>query len=141
MLYIFGGLPGTGKTTLAKRLAHSQQAVHLRVDTIEQSLRELGYLINGPEGYVIAYGLAEDNLRAGLRVAADSVNPLEVTRAAWREVAMQSGAPFVEIEVICSNAAEHRARVETRASDVAGLQLPPWAEVGGRGYEPWNAPH
>src|ERR1051325_22211 len=83
MLYIFGGLPGTGKTTLAKRLAHSQQAVHLRVDTIEQSLRELGYLINGPEGYVIAYGLAEDNLRAGLRVAADSVNPLEVTRPAW----------------------------------------------------------
>ena len=38
MLYIFGGLPGTGKTTLARYLAHHQRAVYLRIDTIEQAL-------------------------------------------------------------------------------------------------------
>ena len=79
MLYIFAGLPGTGKSTLAQRLARAQQAVHLRIDTIEQSLREVGCLINGPEGYVVAYRLAADNLRLGLPVVADSVNPLQVT--------------------------------------------------------------
>ena len=141
MLYIFAGLPGTGKSTLAQRLARAQQAVHLRIDTIEQSLREVGCLINGPEGYVVAYRLAADNLRLGLRVVADSVNPLPVTRVAWREVARHAGVPFVEIEVICSNAAEHRARVETRATDIAGLRLPTWAEVVRRAYEPWDAAH
>jgi predicted kinase len=141
MLYIFGGLPGTGKSTLAKHLARAQQAVHLRIDTIEQSLREVGCLINGPEGYVVAFRLAAENLHLGLRVIADSVNPLQVTRAAWREVALRVGAPFVEIEVICSNVAEHRARVETRATDIAGLRVPTWDEVMRRAYEPWDAAH
>ncbi len=141
MLYIIGGLPGTGKSTLAQRLARMQQAMHLRIDTIEQSLREAGCLIKGPEGYVVAYRMAADNLRLGLQVVADSVNPLQVTRVAWREVAMQTGVPFLEIEVICSNEVEHRARIETRATDIAGLQLPTWAEVVGREYEPWDAAH
>jgi predicted kinase len=141
MLYIFGGLPGTGKSTLAQRLARAQPAVHLRIDTIEQSLREAGCFVNGPEGYVVAYRLATDNLRLGWRVVADSVNPLQVTRAAWRDVALHAGVPFVEIEVICSNTAEHRARVETRATDIAGLRLPTWDEVVSRVYEPWDAAH
>jgi predicted kinase len=141
MLYIFGGLPGTGKSTLAQHLARAQQAVYLRIDTIEQSLREVGYLINGPEGYVVAYRLAADNLHLGLCVVADSVNPLQVTRAAWREVAMRAAVPFVEIEVICSNVAEHRARVETRATHIAGLRVPTWDEVMRRAYEPWDAAH
>jgi predicted kinase len=141
MLYIFGGLPGTGKSTLAQRLARAQQAVHLRIDTIEQSLRQMGSLIDGSEGYVVAYRLAADNLRLGLCVVADSVNPLQVTRAAWREVAMHVGVSFVEIEVICSNAAEHRVRVETRAGDIAGLRIPNWDEVMHRVYEPWDAAH
>ncbi len=141
MLYIFGGLPGTGKSTLAQHLARARQALHLRIDTIEQALREQGIPINGPEGYVIAYRVAADNLRAGVPVVADSVNPIAVTRAAWRDVAIQAGVPFVEIEVICSNAAEHRARVETRVTDIAGLRLPTWTEVVERAYEPWDTAH
>jgi predicted kinase len=38
MLIIFGGLPGVGKTTLAKAVAREWEAVYLRVDTIEQAL-------------------------------------------------------------------------------------------------------
>lgn len=37
MLYIFGGLPGTGESTLAQRRARMHQATYLRIDTIEQS--------------------------------------------------------------------------------------------------------
>jgi predicted kinase len=52
---------------------------------------------------MVAYGVAADNLRIGLSVVADTVNPWPQTRAAWREVATAAGAPLVEIEVICSD--------------------------------------
>jgi predicted kinase len=35
ILIIFGGLPGTGETTLARALAEQLGAVFLRIDTIE----------------------------------------------------------------------------------------------------------
>ena len=40
-LYVFSGLPGTGKTILSQRLANQIKAVHLRIDTVEQALRDL----------------------------------------------------------------------------------------------------
>ena len=115
--------------------------MHLRIDTIEQALREAGYVVNGPEGYVAAHRLAADNLELGLSVVADSVNPLQATRAAWREVTVSARVPYVEIEVVCSNEAEHRSRVEWRSRGVPGLRLPSWDEVVSREYEPWDAEH
>lgn len=141
MLYILGGLPGTGKSTLSQYLAGDRQWVHLRIDTIEQVLRQSGSLITGVEGYAIAYRLAEDNLRLGLSVVADSVNPLQITRAAWCEVAQRAGVPFIEIEVICSDRAEHQRRVENRSTDIPGLRLPTWNEVVNRDYEQWDTEH
>jgi predicted kinase len=138
MLYIFGGLPGTGKSTLACDLAQRKRAVYLRVDTIEQALREAGRSVVGPEGYAVAYRIAEENLRLGRSVVADTVNPLQVTRAAWRAVAVEAQVPFVEVEVVCSDPAEHRRRVEHRRSDTAGLRLPTWDEVLRREYEAWE---
>jgi predicted kinase len=136
VLIIFGGLPGTGKTTLARELARQTGAVFVRIDSIEEAIRESGVL-TGPiqdAGYRAAYAIAEDNLRAGLTVVADSVNPLRITRAAWRAVAERAGAQAVEIEVCCSDAAEHRRRVESRPS-------PTWQEVLDRAYEPWEGEH
>lgn len=138
MLYIFGGLPGAGKSTLSQALARQLHAAHLRVDTIEHALRDTGTPVTGPEGYVIAYRVAEDNLRLGLSVVADTVNPLQVTRQAWRAVATQLAVPFAEIEVICSDRTEHRARIETRDVGIAGFPLPTWEDVVAREYEPWE---
>ena len=42
MLIILGGLPGTGKTTIARELARQLGAEHLRIDSIEQAIRESG---------------------------------------------------------------------------------------------------
>jgi predicted kinase len=141
MLYIFGGLPGTGKSTLSQYLTRDRQWVYLRIDTIEQALCQSGNLITGVEGYAIAYSLAEDNLRLGLSVVADSVNPLQITRTAWHEVAQRAGVPFVEIEVICSDRAEHQRRVETRFTNIPGLRLPSWNEIVNWDYEQWDTKH
>lgn len=141
VLFILSGLPGTGKSVLGKLLAERLGAVFLRIDTIEQGLRDLcGCLVQG-EGYRLAYRIAADNLRLGHAVVADSCNPLELTRDEWEAVAHETGATASNIEVICSDRAEHRRRVETRHNEVSGLQLPSWAEVESREYHPWTRPH
>jgi predicted kinase len=140
MLIILGGLPGTGKTTIARELAHQLGAVHVRIDSIEQAIRDSGVVVASLDdaGYRVAYAVAEDNLRLGRTVIADSVNPLRVTRGAWIDVAKRAEAVAVEIEVTCSDPQEHRRRVETRTTDIAGLRRPTWPEVIGREYDPWD---
>jgi predicted kinase len=136
MLVIFGGLPGTGKSTLALKLAGELGAVYLRIDTIERSLTATRFA-TGEAGYRVAYAVAEDNLRLGHTVIADSVNPLVITREAWRNVAARAGVDAVEIELVCSDRAEHRRRVETRAVLVPVT----WQEVEARDFDPWTGDH
>lgn len=143
MLVIICGLPATGKTTLARALARQTGAVHLRVDTIEQAIVRSGLATQplGPAGYLVAYALAEDHLRQGLTVVAECVNPLAITRDAWRDVAMRAGVAAVEAEIVCSDTAEHRHRAEHRTADIPGLALPSWDAIARRDYEPWYREH
>lgn len=143
MLITFGGLPGTGKTTLAKQLSRQISATYLRIDTLEQGLRSIA---DFPEkypalGYSLAYSLTRENLSLGQLVVTDSVNPIELTRKAWAKIALETGVQLIEIEIICSDSIEHRRRVETRASDIPGLRLPTWEQVITREYDPWITPH
>jgi len=137
LLVVFGGLPATGKTTLARELARRLAAIHLRIDTIEQCLKAAGLAV-GPTGYVIANALAADNLMLDRAVVADCVNPLLSSRNGWRETALRCSARIVEIEIICSDLAEHRRRVESRVADIEGLIQPSWDEIRSRSFEPWD---
>lgn len=135
---VFGGLPGTGKSTLSRALAEQLKATYLRIDVIEQTLRNEGLSNITGEGYAVAAQLAAANLALGSTVVADSVNPIGITRELYRSVGQSAGVPVLEIEVICSDTAEHQHRVETRESSVEGLVLPRWEQVLARDYEPWD---
>ncbi|NDV24545.1 AAA family ATPase [Desulfovibrio sp. JC022] len=139
ILYIFSGLPGSGKSTLAQGVSSELNCAYLRIDTIEQAIRDLcNFKVEG-EGYRLAYRVASDNLKGGMSIIADSCNPIELTRTEWQDVAINAGAEFINIEVICSDKTEHKKRVENRPSPIKGLKLPTWEQVGQREYHPWQS--
>jgi predicted kinase len=139
VLIVFSGLPGSGKTTLARKLAAGRSAAYLRIDSIEHAMRKAlpGNDI-GAAGYAAAFAIAGGNLSLGIDVVADCVNPVAESRAAWRDVASASAVPHLDIEVVCSDRAEHRRRVEQRRPDIAGFALPDWAAVEAHVYQPWT---
>jgi predicted kinase len=142
-LIVFSGLPASGKSAIARELAQEIRAIWLRVDSIEQAIRDSGVVPGSLEdaGYRAAYAVAEDNLRLGHDVIGDCVNPWMLTRDAWRAAGLRAGARVVEVETLCSDRDEHRRRVESRVSEVPGLILPDWEAVIGRDYHAWDRDH
>jgi predicted kinase len=141
MLIMLGGLPGVGKSAVARALARELSAVHVRVDTIERAIVGSGCREDdvGAAGYLVGQALAADNLRLGLMVVADAVNALEIARRGWREAARSAGSPILEVELVCSDVKVHRRRAETRQPDIPGLVLPSWESVIARARDPWES--
>ena len=141
-LISFSGLPGVGKTTIARALSELIDAVHLRVDSVEAALKTSLLKIHPAEdaGYLVVAAIAKDNLRLGLDVVADTVNSIAITRQLWVDVAASTSAELINVEIVCSDNDEHKRRVETRMSDIEGLTVPTWERVKSRRYEyePWT---
>ena len=147
-LTVVGGLPAVGKTTVCREVLslraqarpQSRPPTWLRIDSIEQALRDSGEMapgMPGGAGYYAAAAVAGDVLASGGEVLVECVNPLPLTRRLWEETASAAGARFLSVELICSNAAEHRRRAQQRVSDIKGLELPGWQEIAHRDYAPW----
>ena len=139
ILFIFSGLPGSGKSTLSQYIASKYEIPYFRIDTIEQGLRDLCDFNVVGEGYELAYRLVIDNLKLGISTVVDSCNPIVLTRRRWEEVAENSKDVFVNIEIICSDKNEHRQRIKTRIADIENLKLPTWEEVESREFDPWES--
>jgi len=141
VLIVFGGLPGTGKTTLARRTAEELAAAYLRIDALEAAMGRAGLPRDprvGLAAYVVAQTVAEASLAAGATVVVDAVNPVEDARRPWRAIAQRTGRLLRVVEVTCSDETEHRRRVENRTADLDGHDVPTWGEVVAREYEPWT---
>ncbi len=145
MLVVMAGLPGAGKSTLARALALETGAVLLSVDTVEAAMWRAG--AGGPvhpsvPSGLAAYGVVQaqtgELLAAGHTVIADAVNAVEPARAAWRDLAAEHGAPIRWIEVTCSDPTVHRERLAGRGTRYAGFAEPTWAEVAARTMEVWS---
>ncbi len=139
-LIVFSGLPGVGKSTIARALSKDIGATYLRIDSIETALKNSTLRIYPADdaGYLAAIAVAKDNLGHGLNVVADLVNPVQFTRDWWANAARDCDAQLLNIEVVCNDTQEHRRRVETRRADLPGHKLPSWQDVQCREYEPWT---
>lgn len=138
-LIILAGLPGTGKTTLARRLSKALSLVYLRVDCIEAP-----FIVYHPdagaqgEGYQALINLAAENLNLGHGVIIDTVNPFHLTRAMFTALAKQTSAETFQFEIKMKDVSLHKKRVEERQSDIPGLHVPAWQDVMDREYEEWD---
>ncbi|WP_309342348.1 AAA family ATPase [Actinomyces oris] len=147
-LTVVGGLPAVGKTTVCREVLRLQATSQspgrlpawLRIDSIEQALRDSDEMLPGmpaDAGYYVAAAVARDLLTSGGEVLVECVNPLSLTRRLWEETASALGCRFLAVEIVCSDKAEHRRRVQQRVSDIEGLELPDWRAVERRDYAPW----
>jgi predicted kinase len=97
VLVVVGGLPATGKSTIATALARRTSASYLRVDRIEQAIVAWSTLSQpvGPVGYAVAHAVAREQLELGLDVIVEWVNPTALTRNAWVGTAEAAAAELV----------------------------------------------
>lgn len=139
VLVSFSGLPGTGKSTIARKLSIMSGAVYLRIDEIDAAIWAIDPERDiGPESYHIAAALAASNLELGHTTITDCVNPWPATRKIFAAAAERAGVRLLGVELVCSDATMHRERVEGRALDRPGRTKPDWREVVSRDYAPWK---
>lgn len=135
-LVAIGGLSGTGKSTLARRLAPrigaSPGALLLRSDEIRKSLMGVGPAVRlGPEGYgeamtsrvyVVMRDRARAALAAGTSVIADAVHARPSEREAIAFVAKAIGVRFDGIW-LSAPAAVLESRVARRKGDASDADV------------------
>ncbi len=138
LLVVLAGRPGTGKTTLARRLAAELPAAYLRIDAIETAVVRCGLAKRpvGPVGYVVAHEVAAANLSLGVPVVVDAVNPVPEARAGWQ--AFAHVATLVLLETTILDQREHQRRVTARTPDLVDQVVPTWQEVTSAEYIPWD---
>jgi predicted kinase len=143
VLIVVGGLPGTGKSTLAAALGEELGFPVYTKDVIEASLWRSG--VGSEQG---SWQVAEDllttlaasQLAAGSGAVLDTVARKEESRATWRALAAAHGVPFVLIECVCSDEDLHRRRLDGRVRGIPGWYEVSWEDVAEakRRWVPWT---
>ena len=137
------GLPGAGKSSVAEGLGSALSSPVVSVDPIEGALRRAGIERSQPVGlaaYLAAEAVADGVLALGQTVIVDAVNAVEPARRQWRDLASRRRVRLAVIEVVCSDPALHRRRLEQRVRGIEGIDEPDWAAVQRcrAEYEPWT---
>ncbi len=135
------GLPGVGKSSIARRLAAELHICLVELDRIEKPLlQHISGDTLGWGGYDLLTVLAEDHLALGHSVILDCVTWIRPLRARWSLLAATYDATFRPIEVVCSDEELHKSRLLERPRPAAWTADPPWVRVeeARRLYESWD---
>lgn len=141
-LTVFAGMPGSGKTTLARKASRHLGLPIFSKDRIQRVLRDhhLADEHSG-DGYYIILDMADEQLSLGVSVILDATFPLDHFRLVASEIAARHKANFCAIYCYCSDDAVWEARMERRVQYVPGWKPVGWEVVlrMRQYYQPWNA--
>ena len=115
MLVLLTGLPGTGKSEIARRIAPELGALILSADPIDATLLRVG-VSHRPDivGFELMKTVAREQLALDMPVVIDAVNPFQWVRDQYGEIAAAAAKPFAVIATTCNDVEVHRSRVERR---------------------------
>ena len=140
MLLLFTGLPGSGKTTLARAYAASCNAIHFNSDTLRQ---EMG--LEGKYGsqdkekvYNRLLDRTKESLQSGKTVVVDSTFYKESIRAPFRRIASALNTPLQWIEVVAQEEVIRERLQYPRPDSEADFNV--YQKIRDA-YEPLSEPH
>jgi aminoglycoside phosphotransferase family enzyme/predicted kinase len=133
-LLLVAGLPGTGKSTLARGLAERAGFCLVRSDVVRKELAPSGEALYTAEWndrtYAECLRRAERLLWQGERVVADATFHEEKKRQAFLEAAVRCGVPFGML--VCQAGPEAvRQRLARRQGDVSDADWPVYQQLAG----------
>lgn len=116
ILIIFKGLPGTGKTTLARKLEQELRWNQINRDDIkEQLLDEKGDMPDlGRQSYDIMWDTLEKNLADGKSIICDTNINHPLALQHFSRIQQNTNARIVVLECFCRDEEEHRRRLDSR---------------------------
>ena len=143
MLLLVSGLPGTGKSAVAGRLARRMRGVHLSVDEVEDAMLGAGLprdRTTGVAAYEAVRAAAEQNLALGHFVVVDAVNDSAAARSTWIGAAERTDTVLRFVHLTPPPTQEHLRRLRTRRRSLVHVPEPTWEQVQSRAaiYEPWG---
>ncbi len=126
-LVLMSGLPGCGKSTLARVVAKRIGIPIFAKDRFQSLLRRNGLAGRATaDGYHLLLDMADEQLSLGISVVLDAVFPQEGFRQAAAEIAMRHGAYWRPIYCFCSDTAVWQQRLDQRQH----TYVPHWSPVG-----------
>ena len=138
-LVIFSGLPGTGKSTLANRLARELCWPLLRIDDVAGSVPPGADYRFWDEKIEVLLGIVSAQLELGISAIADSVF-MGADRLHAQEIARQHGALFRPVYCFVSDEALWESRVSARAAETGDPSVATWAHIQHQRqwFTPWQ---
>lgn len=125
---IFSGLPGTGKSTLADRLARELQWTILRIDDVVNNIPENAGVEFWDSQVEVLLTLTEAQLEIGLSVIVDSVF-MNADRQHAQALARKYQAHFRPIYTFLSDDVVWETRVTSRFTELNRPDVATWKQI------------